>query len=290
MLKDYLENPEMIAINYNNLNNIHIDNIVCFSFASPGAMGDGGALIIGYKDNKSFSLYYFNVGYNDNFKLVDDILDNLFFKLIGSELNSKTYQSLDLVFIRDVVCFKCIPMGFGNDFYIRNEYFKEFEKMCLNFHKDIFDRRGRLYKWQLVVMNLFFNPELEMQKNNFLHGRSNAVLGAIIGDIIGSRFKFHPHRSKKFELFYSKTKNKIPKTLMEYEEGCRFTDDTVMTLAIAKTMLEANGNYDNLDKLAIRNMKQLGKNIHLLVMVECLIDGYKYQNLNHIILLEMEVQ
>ncbi|MFW5865239.1 MAG: ADP-ribosylglycohydrolase family protein [Candidatus Izemoplasmataceae bacterium] len=48
------------------------------------------------------------------------------------------------------------------------------------------------------------------------------MLGAIIGDIIGSRFEFDNHRSKDFELFTNDT---------------FITDDTVMTLAVAKALL-----------------------------------------------------
>ena len=48
------------------------------------------------------------------------------------------------------------------------------------------------------------------------------MLGAIIGDIVGSRFEWHNRKSKDFELF---------------TEQCRFTDDTSMTVAIAKALL-----------------------------------------------------
>lgn len=48
------------------------------------------------------------------------------------------------------------------------------------------------------------------------------MLGAIIGDIVGSRFEFDNHRDKAFELFH---------------KDCFFTDDTVMTLAIAKAIM-----------------------------------------------------
>ncbi len=48
------------------------------------------------------------------------------------------------------------------------------------------------------------------------------MLGAIIGDIVGSRFEFDNHRSKFFEFFSAES---------------YFTDDTVMTLAIAKAIM-----------------------------------------------------
>ena len=48
------------------------------------------------------------------------------------------------------------------------------------------------------------------------------MIGAIIGDIVGSRFEFDNYKSKDFELF---------------DTECDFTDDTVMTLAVAKTLV-----------------------------------------------------
>lgn len=44
------------------------------------------------------------------------------------------------------------------------------------------------------------------------------MLGAIIGDIAGSRFEFNNHRSTDFDLF---------------GPGCNYTDDTIMTVAVA---------------------------------------------------------
>jgi ADP-ribosyl-[dinitrogen reductase] hydrolase len=48
------------------------------------------------------------------------------------------------------------------------------------------------------------------------------MLGAIAGDIIGSRFEGHPGPPADFDLFHPR---------------CRFTDDTVCTLAIADALL-----------------------------------------------------
>ena len=49
------------------------------------------------------------------------------------------------------------------------------------------------------------------------------MLGAIIGDIVGSRFEFHNLKSRNFSLF---------------SPQCHVTDDSVMTLAVAKSLLE----------------------------------------------------
>ena len=70
------------------------------------------------------------------------------------------------------------------------------------------------------------------------------MIGAIIGDIVGSRFEFDNIKTKDFELF---------------SHDCEFTDDSVMTLAIARAILEANGDYDKLGGLAVKNMRDIGR-------------------------------
>lgn len=70
------------------------------------------------------------------------------------------------------------------------------------------------------------------------------MLGAIIGDIVGSRFEWHNHKSKDFELLTNR---------------CSPTDDSVMTLAIAKAILESNKKYTNLGEKAVKYMQILGR-------------------------------
>jgi ADP-ribosylglycohydrolase len=48
------------------------------------------------------------------------------------------------------------------------------------------------------------------------------MIGAIIGDIVGSRFEFKNHRSTEFDLF---------------TRDCSFTDDTILTIAVAEALL-----------------------------------------------------
>ena len=70
------------------------------------------------------------------------------------------------------------------------------------------------------------------------------MLGAIIGDIVGSRFEWHNNKTKDFTLF---------------TERCFFTDDSVLTICIAKAILESKGNYDNLSGNTIHSMKTVGR-------------------------------
>lgn len=69
------------------------------------------------------------------------------------------------------------------------------------------------------------------------------MLGAIIGDTVGSRFEWHNHRSKEFDFLTYK---------------CELTDDSIITLAIAKAVLKSEGDINKLPNLAVRYMQQLG--------------------------------
>ena len=71
------------------------------------------------------------------------------------------------------------------------------------------------------------------------------MIGAIIGDVVGSRFEFDNHKSKNFEMF---------------DKKCDFTDDSVMTLAIAKALqpYEAISDYESFKKELVAVMHEVG--------------------------------
>ena len=70
------------------------------------------------------------------------------------------------------------------------------------------------------------------------------MIGAIIGDIVGSKYEFKNFKKKEFEMF---------------EEGSSATDDTVMTLAVAESILEADGDVEKLENIAVHNLKLFGR-------------------------------
>lgn len=70
------------------------------------------------------------------------------------------------------------------------------------------------------------------------------MIGAIIGDIAGSRFEWRNHKSKEFELFAG---------------NCCFTDDSVMSLAVAQAILDCQADTDALRAAAIRRMQEFGR-------------------------------
>jgi ADP-ribosylglycohydrolase len=85
------------------------------------------------------------------------------------------------------------------------------------------------------------------------------LIGVIIGDIVGSRFEFNNHRSKDFELF---------------TDECQVTDDSIMTIAVAKAIMETekrikpllyervnnnNDYYSLFETMAIKYMQEIGR-------------------------------
>ena len=56
------------------------------------------------------------------------------------------------------------------------------------------------------------------------------MFGAFIGDIVGSKYEFNNVKTKRFPLF---------------SQGCDYTDDTIMTVAVAKAiMLSRREQYE----------------------------------------------
>ena len=69
------------------------------------------------------------------------------------------------------------------------------------------------------------------------------MLGAIIGDIAGSIYEWRNIRQKEFPLF---------------RQECRPTDDSIMTLAVARALLETT-DPEELPAYAVQNMQDLGR-------------------------------
>lgn len=70
------------------------------------------------------------------------------------------------------------------------------------------------------------------------------MLGALIGDIVGSRFEWHEHKSKEFDFF---------------SPICRPTDDSIMSLAVCQALLNSEEKHTNLTQETINAMQSLGK-------------------------------
>lgn len=70
------------------------------------------------------------------------------------------------------------------------------------------------------------------------------MIGAIIGDVVGSRFEFNNRLSKEFDFFH---------------RNCEFTDDTVMTCAVAQGLMDSKEDFSNLSEKTIEAMQKIGR-------------------------------
>lgn len=70
------------------------------------------------------------------------------------------------------------------------------------------------------------------------------MLGAIIGDIVGSRFEWDNIKAKEFEF-------------LTYR--CCVTDDSVMSLAVAKAILDSGKDLEKLSKMVVQCMQEVGR-------------------------------
>ena len=80
------------------------------------------------------------------------------------------------------------------------------------------------------------------------------MIGAIVGDIAGSRFEWHNRKSKRFTFMKGEGESRHP---------CRFTDDSVMTLAVADAIMKwreaGGGSYDALSAETVVRMQEFGR-------------------------------
>ncbi len=70
------------------------------------------------------------------------------------------------------------------------------------------------------------------------------MIGAVVGDIVGSRFEWHNHRSKDFVL--------LPRR-------CFFTDDSVLSLAICDALMRCAPDYRSLSDQVVHSMQTIGR-------------------------------
>ena len=70
------------------------------------------------------------------------------------------------------------------------------------------------------------------------------MIGAIIGDIVGSRFEFHNYLSKEFTFL---------------TPGCCFTDDSVMTCAVAQALMDSKEDFSDLSEKTVQAMQRIGQ-------------------------------
>ena len=165
---------------------------------------------------------------------------------------------------------------FGNHFFIRGCLLKEFLK--------------RLGEMHICEVGITIMTDMLSNGAGTHEERRNGIIGAIVGDVAGSRFEFHNRKTKDFALLVSRDevpersrpkKGDKPRRLGEallgggsllssmlkdnavQERSCYFTDDSVMTLAVADAIMKwreaGGGPYDALSAEAVMSMQAFGR-------------------------------
>lgn len=78
--------------------------------------------------------------------------------------------------------------------------------------------------------------------------RVRSMVGAIAGDMAGSVYEFNNIRYKNFVLFAP-----------HHGKECHPTDDSVMTIAIARALWESRDDASDLEENAVRCMREIGQ-------------------------------
>ena len=128
----------------------------------------------------------------------------------------------------------------GNHFFVRKKNLDSFLKRLNN----------------RCICPIGIDIIIEMLKEKTIGGKnmvdkgSRSMIGAIVGDIVGSRFEWHNRKSKRFTFLKEQGKSRHP---------CFFTDDSVMTLAVAAAILDWRGGAGDLGACAVRRMQEFGR-------------------------------
>ena len=91
------------------------------------------------------------------------------------------------------------------------------------------------------------------------------MIGAIIGDVVGSRFEFNNIKTKDFTLV---------------TDASEFTDDTVMTVAVMDAVMQIKEKNAFLQRIYFKSGQE---SIHTLVMVLSFLTGFMKKIQNHTI-------
>lgn len=80
---------------------------------------------------------------------------------------------------------------------------------------------------------------------SLLTSENSFIYGAVIGDIVGSKYEFDNIKTKDFPFI---------------SEGCNYTDDTIMTIAVARALLKVtHSDFSGLSHYIADEMQKMGR-------------------------------
>jgi type I restriction enzyme M protein len=211
-------------IDKSNFNDFKTLDIVAFSKTAPGAMGDAGAVVIVTADRRVFHTNpdFGNISTDQVYQVCPPLKDCQFMTFGGG----KVPQGWSTVYL-----------GMGNYLVVRDSVFETFRRAV---EQAQIHTPYQLYgAWLDIMLDILSVPDAG--------GRSSkrvSAIGAIAGDVVGSPYEFHNIKTKDFPLFSRRS---------------RPTDDSVMTLAVAKALLDAADSPADLPSAAVRRMQEFGR-------------------------------
>lgn len=242
----FLDGPELNYVDDSNVNSFKQENLLGFTYTDIGGMGSVGCVTFAYKEQE-LKFYFIDIyKHKDLFAILRKDL----FRNMSESDNPDTF--VQMTGLKD---WSYIPLQFANKCFIREKYQRNLLVLCRYV--------GNVLQPNSIfpAMQLLFDDRYAKAKEYLLKKHYSNFLGAIAGDIVGSIFEFHPIDTKGFPLFSQKNyfdENGQP-TIVSKKLVTHFTDDSVMTLAICKSLLDCNDNYENLREVTIKNMKELGQ-------------------------------
>lgn len=221
MIANTITKEEFLKLNEDNL----------MFITNPGRMWDEDGISFVMKENNTFILYrvdgwMYDERTEDSILLKDAIKVFPKWNKIWENCNNENYQGK----------YQYIYMGFGNGLSVDKRIYEKYkpylEKYLTSERKPI----EIFTNWKKALADMI-NDDDKIDKNI-----RDVIMGTAIGDIVGSIYEFSGFKSKEFEFFDPRDK---------------FTDDTVMTFAVVKALLEFK-SIDTFEELVINNMVNVG--------------------------------
>lgn len=137
-----------------------------------------------------------------------------------------------------VLCPKCGSKNIA-DIYHKKEHFTylDFGEAFVGEELSDYDPR---YRCKECECYFGYNNRNRAENPNLIR----RVLGAVVGDIVGSVYEFNEIKTKNFPLF---------------SKHCFPTDDSIMTLAVMSALVECDKDYSKLAEATIKQMQLWGK-------------------------------
>ena len=241
----FLEQPEINPVDESNVKSFKQENLLGFLYADIGGMGSVGCVKFAYKE-KELKFYSLDIyKHKDLFAILrQDLFRNM----------SESDDPDTFVRMSNNQDWKCIQLQFANKCFIKAKYQRNLLVLCRYVGENVQPNSI------LLAMQLLLDDKYKNAKKYLLKKHYSNFLGAIAGDIVGSIYEFHPINTKGFPLFSWKNNfDENGQPTIASQLVTHFTDDTVMTLAVCKSLLDCKGDYTNLRQITINNMKELGR-------------------------------